>query len=117
MALSTSTEGSINGQVRTTNPQTAGQPASGGARSGSVQPGTATSVLTSQQGVALHATALPSITIGATPTQTSAVSNPPSPPAPKHHINPTLLGFPALLVIVAVVLFWTARRAEKITTE
>jgi|GEM_PF-2899033 len=38
-------------------------------------------------------------------------------PIKHHHINPVMLGFPIVLVIFAVLTFWTINRSAKTTTE
>lgn len=116
MALSiTAGNGDAAGQANTQSPQTSagsGSPAS--APASGVQPGTATALLNGQGGVALHPTALTTVNINtAAPTTAAATVN----NTPKHHVNPVLLGFPALLVLVAAVLFWAMRRSVKNTTE
>ncbi|HUY85286.1 MAG TPA: hypothetical protein VMU97_02100, partial [Candidatus Dormibacteraeota bacterium] len=72
----------------------------------------------SQNGVTLHGTALSTVNLTtpapALPLATSTAA--PARPA-KHHVNPVLFGLPALLVVVAVVLFWVTSRTVKSTTE
>lgn len=116
MALSiTAGNGNVASQANTQSPQTsAGSGSPTAAPASKVQPGTATALLSSQGGVALHPTALPTVNIN-TATSTTAATTTNN--TPKHHVNPVLLGFPVLLVVVAVVLFWAMRRSVKNTTE
>jgi len=119
MALSTSTNGSIGSQSNTQNPQTAIQPVSAATKSGSVQPGTANSLLTSQQGgVPLQTTVLSTVSLNPSALQTAVpTTGTASSPPKQHHVSYVLLGFPVVLILVAVILFWTIRRSVKSTTE
>jgi cobalamin biosynthesis Mg chelatase CobN len=115
MALSiTAGNGSADSQANTQSPQSNNQSIATGTKSSSVQPGTATALLSSQGGVTLYPTALPTINVN---TATSTTATTTANNTPKHHVNPVLLGFPVLLVVVAVVLFWAMRRSVKNTTE
>jgi hypothetical protein len=100
-------------QATTQSPQSAGQPSTAGAQSSSVQPGTATALLNGQSGVPLHGTVLSTINLNAT---TPAIVSVPTSNQPKHHVNLMLFGLSALLLVVAVVLFWTTTRSAKNTT-
>ncbi len=102
-------------QATTQNPQLAGQPATNGAQSSSVQPGTATDLLSSRGGVPLQEKVLPSVNLGAT-TSSVAVRPEPRPepkPVAKHHVSVVLFGLPVLLVLVAIALLWAVRRSAK----
>lgn len=118
MALSTSTDGSISSQTNTQNPQTATQPATSAATASGVQPGTTTSLLTSQQGgVPLYSTALPTVTLGQAPATPQVAGGNTGSAPPKHHVDAALFVLPALLIVVAVVFFWLTSRSVKSTTE
>lgn len=106
-------------QTTTQSPQTAGQPAATGTQSSGIQPGTATSLLSSgQNGVTLHDTPLSTVNLvtpaPALPLATST-AQPAQQPA-KHHINPVLFGLPILLFVIAAVFFWATSRTVKSTT-
>lgn len=105
------------GQTTTQNPQTAApQSDNNAAPAGSVQPGTATSLLTSQQGLTLSPGALTTVDLGATTTSTQASAKPrPAVPA-KQTINPAILGLSVLLCLVAIATFWWISRSAKSTT-
>ena len=112
MALNTTT--GTGTQASTGTPQTVGE-ANTTAQSGSVQPGTANSLLTSNQGVSLNANALTTVDLTGTKTSTATVSTTP-PTTQKHDINPVALGFCALLFIVAILMFVFTSRSAKNTT-
>jgi hypothetical protein len=78
-----------------------------------VQPGTSTTLLTSQGGVNLHASQLTTVNLAA---GTQAQSQPAAQP-PKHHINTVLLSASILFCLIAVGLFWTISRSAKNTTK
>jgi len=102
-------------QTATQSPQTVGGSAAT-ARSTSLQPGTATSLLTSQNGVALRPTPLSTVNLNAStqaaPSQTSPLTNPAS-----HHLNPILIVLCVIFLAAAFILFWTTNRSAKNTTE
>jgi hypothetical protein len=113
MALATTSNAGE--QTATQSPQASVGSAPATAQAGSVQPGTAASVLTSQGGQQLTPTSLPTVSLGtSTGTRTTATTQP---VAQKHHVNPTLAGFAILLLLVAAVLFWTTSRSVKSTTK
>ena len=100
-------------QTTTQNPQTAtAQTDNAAAQAQAVQPGTATSLLNSQQGLTLAPGALTTVDLTATTTQ--ATPKPVVPPT--KHINAGLLGISAVLVVVAIVLFWWTGHSAKSTT-
>lgn len=103
-------------QTTTSNPQTLPtQTIGASAKSGGVQPGTAASLLNSQQGVSLGNPDLTTVNLGpATQTQTAASPRPAQPA--RHSINATWLGIPVILVLVAVGTFWIMHRSAKSTT-
>ena len=109
--LSTSTS-EAGTQTSTQSPQTSTLANNfGGQQSEQVQPGTAQNVLTSQNGIPLHATQLSTVSL-AKPVS----SQTPAAPTVARHIHPELFIFSGLLLIIAVVLFWTASRSTKNTT-
>lgn len=87
----------------------------GGTQSSGVQPGTATALLNSGQGVELTQTSLPTVSLdNSTAGQTTSVV----PLAVKaHHINAGLLSVPVLLILAAGIFFWLTNRSAKTTTE
>ncbi|HEY5152618.1 MAG TPA: hypothetical protein VII55_01455 [Candidatus Saccharimonadales bacterium] len=96
--------------------QPTGQASGTGATSTNLQPGTATSLLSSGQGgVSLHGTALSTVNLNAPAASTSSTAVT-KPVQTTHHASPVLLAFPAALVVVALVLFWTTSRSVKSTT-
>jgi hypothetical protein len=107
-------------QGTTQNPQSApsGQTISGAsAQSGGVQPGTAKDVLTNQNGLSLHTTALTAVSLDQTTSSTGSQAQPaPAVQKPAHHINPALIGISIILIIVAIGLFWMINRSAKSTT-
>ncbi|HXR49626.1 MAG TPA: hypothetical protein VN778_01210 [Verrucomicrobiae bacterium] len=110
MALSTTTGSGT--QTTTQSPQASTGTTGTTESSSSVQPGTATSLLSSQNGMPLHASALTTVNLtGATQAQTSQAA-PPS----KHHINGGLLGISLALFVIAIALFWFTSRPVKSTT-
>jgi hypothetical protein len=114
MALMTSTS-LAPVQTSTQSPQAATMSNFGASQSsGGVQPGTAATLLNSSQGIKLADTALPAINLGTSTAATSSAS--PSKNSNQHHINGPLLGFAGLLIVVALVLFWTASHSIKNTT-
>lgn len=111
------TTGQASGEQTTTqSPQISGSSTGNTAKSSNVQPGTATSLLSSQNGLSLQPRALSTINLGGTaPAQTQTAQ--PKPLATAHHINTTYLAIPAALLLIAVVSFWLANRSVKITTD
>jgi hypothetical protein len=110
----TATTGS-GAQTNTASPQSVGQSVATGAQSSSVQPGTATSLLNGEGGVSLHSTALSTVNLDSPGAAPASIANQAT-PKPQHHVDSALLGFPALLVVVAIVLFWAVSRSGKTTT-
>lgn len=83
---------------------------SGGTPS-TIQPGTNNSVLLNTGGIPLTPSSLSTVAIGPAGSQTATLAQ------PHHHtFNPALLGFPVVLFILAIGLFWLMGRAEKNTT-
>jgi hypothetical protein len=118
MALSISAgNGDITSQKNTQTPQASVGPASKATPSGSVQPGTATSLLsTTTGGISLTNQTLPTVTVGAASASTGQVT--PSKPIPaKHHFNPVLLGLAIVLLAAALAFFWIITRSAKNTTD
>ena len=112
--LTTGTGSGVQSTAQT--PQSASQGTTGGTQSSSVQPGTATALLSSPGGLPLQGTKLTTVSLNAaTPATVASVS--PAAALPKHHVNTALFGFSALLLVVAIVLFWTANRSVKNTTQ
>jgi len=109
----TTTSNSLSSQTVTQSPQTATGSNGASPLSGSVQPGTAVSLLNSNVGMQLHGTALTTINLS---TSNSTSATPTLQSAQKHHIYIPLFGLSALLVLVAIVLLSTANRSVKTTT-
>lgn len=110
----TATSNPSAGSQSTTNspqPTVAANSVSGGTPS-SIQPGTATSVLTSAGGIPLTAKALSTVNLSATSTQATTAAQP-----SQHKTNSGLLAFPFILVVVAAVSFWLTTRSAKNTTK
>jgi hypothetical protein len=101
-------------QTTTQSPQSATQPAATGTLSGSLQPGTASNLLNGQGGVALHGTSLSTVSLSAASPATTASTAAVTPV--KHHPIPALYGVSTLLLVIALILFWTTSRSVKITT-
>jgi len=101
-------------QITTQTPQSATGPA-GGTKSNSLQPGTATTLLNSSTGIQLQNKAVPTIQLPPA-TATVAQAGPSPVPAKPHHVSPVLISLPVILVLVALVMFWQARRSVKSTT-
>jgi hypothetical protein len=101
-------------QTNTQSPQTASSGGfSPGQQSSSVQPGTATDVLTSTNGTPLKNTPLTTVNLT---TSTTAQTQAPTPAKKQHHISPGLLIISVILFFVAVGLFWSAARPVKNTS-
>ncbi|GAC1499604.1 MAG: hypothetical protein NVS1B10_02500 [Candidatus Saccharimonadales bacterium] len=116
MAQDELTAGTSSGQqTDTQNPQTAGQAGNTGAQSSSLQPGTATNLLTSPNGVSLNNTPLATLSLDPSQNTSSSSTLVPPNPAP-HHLKPALLIFPGVLVLLALILFWLTTRQAKSTT-
>jgi hypothetical protein len=107
--------GNPTSQANTQTPQSSAAPATNATPSGSVQPGTATSLLTSKGGVQLTNQVLPTISLGTTLTGTEQ-SAPAQVAQPKHHANVFLLGVAAVLFVMAIAFFWSTARSAKNTT-
>ena len=104
-------------QNATQNPQTVPSAPGASTRSGGVQPGTATSLLTSTQGETLHPQTLTTVSLASDPrtvrTTTSSVQ--PAPPQ-AHKVNAVWVAIPLVICLVAVVVFWAMSRSAKSTT-
>jgi hypothetical protein len=119
MALSISGgDGSITSQAKTQTPQASVGPSTNATSSGNVQPGTASSLLTSQSGsngISLTSQELPTVTVSAM--ATSGQVGQPKPTPSVHHINMFFLCFALLLFIIAAVTFGVITRSAKTTTK
>lgn len=112
----TTTSGSES-QANTQSPQAAGAGVTGSVQSGSVQPGTATSLLNGgQNGVPLNGSALSTVSLNTPPQAATASVIKAAIPKQNHHVNSVFLAFPALLILVAAIAFWLTSRSEKTTT-
>jgi hypothetical protein len=98
-------------QATTQSPQSAGA-ATATTNSNAVQPGTASDLLRSNNGVELKSTPLTTVSLGAK----SSTSTAQPPVTNQHHINPVLGVFSVALFILAIVLFWLTSRSAKNTT-
>ncbi|HVA11498.1 MAG TPA: hypothetical protein VNG32_05035 [Candidatus Dormibacteraeota bacterium] len=105
------------GQTSTQSPQGLVGSGSTTAAASNVQPGTATTLLTTGSGIALYPTQLPTVSVNTAP-QTTTTSTPvvATTIQTKHHISGGLLGISAGLFIVALVVFWIITRSAKNTT-
>ena len=107
-------------QSTTQNPQTVPSAQTiGGAskQSAGVQPGTATSLLNSQNGVSLSATPLTIVDLSNTEASTAITTKSDAASIkPTHHVNTALIAISIGLVVVAIGLFWAIQRSAKSTT-
>jgi hypothetical protein len=104
-------------QTTTQSPQSSVQSGTPTAQASSVQPGTATSLLTSGGGVALHATSLSTVSLNNTTAQTQAAPQTAQMLPTHRHINPVLLSFSVVLCLIAIGMFWYTARSAKNTTD
>ncbi len=118
MALTTTAgSGSITSQANTQSPQTSvgsGSPA--GEPGKSVQPGTATSLLSGDgggAGIPLTSTALSVVSLN---TSTQVAAQPQVTKPQNHHLNPVLLTMVIVFFVLAVIFFWQTARSAKNTT-
>jgi hypothetical protein len=93
-------------QTNTQSPQSAG-PATSTTNAGSVQPGTANSLLTSNNGVSLTPTQVTTVSLG------QSAGSTPVTPVSKHHFNSALMGISILLFVMAVIMFKFAGNSGK----
>ncbi len=109
--------GSGTQQTLAQSPQTAGHGNAGGTRASSLQPGTATSVLSTNHsgGVQLQTSSLPAVRLGAAQgtTKTATVA---TPVVKQHHISTVAIAIPAVLFLLALVLVGLTMRSAKNTT-
>lgn len=116
LKAATSSGGSAD-QATTQNPQTAApQSDNAAAPAQSVQPGTATSLLASQTGLALTPGALTTVDLSSATASQATATKPAAKPLQSQHLNPILLVLSIGLCVVAVVLFWIMSRSAKNTT-
>ena len=121
MALSTSTSGDIASQSNTQSPQvSAGSGSAPTAAAKSVQPGTATSLLSGvsggSQGIPLSNTVLPVASLN-TAAQTTASITKPTVASKPHHPNIVLVVIVVALAVLAIVSMWLTHQSAKNTTE
>jgi hypothetical protein len=111
MALTATTGGGT--QTSTQSPQSSAGAAGFGTnqQSGSVQPGTTASLLTSTGGVPLQNTQLSTVDL----TSSSQAKTAPT-TTTTHHVNPGLIALPVILLFIAAVLIWSINRSAKTTT-
>ena len=114
MALTTTTGSGT--QTTTGTPQSVGAPTTSAAKAGSVQSGTARSLLTSSQGVSLSNTPVTTVSLNATATNATTSAQTVNTSPTSHAINPVALGFCGLLFVAAVLLFFVTSRSAKNTT-
>ncbi|HWB38688.1 MAG TPA: hypothetical protein VG604_00410 [Candidatus Saccharimonadales bacterium] len=92
--------------------QNAGRDSDIGSSSNSVQAGNV--------GSDINVVPSQSITLTNNLGQSSSASISTAPTVPlsaKHHFNPVFLGFPAVLILIAVAMFWFTKQSSKNTTE
>jgi hypothetical protein len=100
------------------NPQASVASGTPTAQAGSVQPGTATSLLTGgTTGVALQTTPLSTVSLDNTTAQTQTAPRTAQALPARHHINPVLLSLSVVLCLIAIALFWFTTRTAKNTTD
>lgn len=80
--------------------------------SSGIQPGTATDLLRSSNGIVLQQSPLTTVNLTASTQSTTPVQTPQA-----RHINGGLLAFSLILFVVAVVLFWKTGRSVNNTTK
>lgn len=110
--------GSPTGLTNTQTPQSSVGPATGATSSGNVQPGTASSLLStsSAQGISLQNQTLPTVTVNGSSTGT--IQQPAKQTgSTSHHANGLLIGIAAVLLVAAIAFFWTTAQSEKNTTK
>ena len=112
--LNTTTSGNQS-QATTQSPQLTGRPATNSTQSGSVQPGTTSSLLESSNGISLGDGKLTAVSLKPSSLATSSAKDVGNKPA-QHDFNPAYLALPVLLVIVAVVIVIVTNRSVKKTT-
>lgn len=110
-SLSTTSNGGT--QLTTQSPQVAGNTNNGGGASSGLQPGTASDLLRSSNGVQLKQTPLSTVALGDRTTSSTQTAEQPK----GHHINPVLEIFSITLFILAIALFWFTSRSVKNTTD
>lgn len=88
-----------------------------GARSSSVQQGTAAQALTSNQGVTLSNRPVTTVSLNQAQAQTQAQSKPATIADKPKELNPLLLGVTVLFFLTAIVLVWSTMRSVKSTTK
>jgi hypothetical protein len=115
--LTTTTGSQSQTTAQAGNLQPTGQAGDTATNSSDVQPGTATSLLSSQQGgVPLHGTSLSQVSLNNPTPAALPVATTTTTVVKPHHVNTVFLGFSGLLFVVAVILFWTTSRSVKSTT-
>lgn len=117
MALNTTTGSGT--QSATGTPQSVGSQNTNAATSGSVQPGTASNLLSnpaagSTAGISLTGSQVTTVDLTGTSATTQTATT--QPPAQPHHVNTVALGVCAVLAIVAVLVFVSMSRSAKNTT-
>lgn len=104
-------------QTTTQNPQTVPTQTVGApTKSSGVQPGTATALLTSQQGVDLGNAAVTTVNLNPTTPATISQTGQTPAPATTHSVHAVWLTIPAVLCLIAVGVFWAMQRSAKSTT-
>jgi cobalamin biosynthesis Mg chelatase CobN len=111
MALTTTTAQGSAGQNASQSPQTATS-TNNTVAAGNVQPGTAPSLLNQSNGTPLQLRTLPAANLNIQ--STAQVT---APAVPKDQISPAAFILPAVLLVIAIVLFWLSGRADKSTTD
>ena len=109
--------GSGGSQATTQSPQSLVGSGSGTASTGSVQPGTATSLLTSTSGIALHPAQLSTVSFNSASATASSAPAVATTLPPKHHLNSGLLAISIGLVVIAAAAFLMISRSAKNTTD
>jgi|ERR1039458_783842 hypothetical protein len=104
-------------QTSTQSPQGLVSSGSATAAASNVQPGTASTLLTTGNGIALYPSQLPSVNVNTAPqATTSSNSVVATTVQPEHHISGGLLVISLSLFIIALVVFWIITRSAKNTT-
>lgn len=103
-------------QVNTQNPQGSAPQLNTGTQPGDLQTGTASGLLNGSAGITLRSPALPSVSLPPVTATAVAASQPLKAAAPSHHANTGLLGLAAVLLLVAIAVWWSISRSVKSTT-
>ncbi|HVV25644.1 MAG TPA: hypothetical protein VHC21_01250 [Candidatus Saccharimonadales bacterium] len=111
--------GSPTGLTNTQTPQSSVGPSTNATASGNVQPGTASSLLSTStaQGISLKSQTLPTVTVSGASTGTIQQAAKDTKTSATHHANGLLIGIAVVLLVAAAVFFVVTARSDKNTTK